>query len=216
MREFFLRFATAAALLVTFAATARAQTTQTTVVPPYEVGVGYQLLQIGEVCDDGTITQSCLPDRTYAFGLNADVVRNFGTVGLGVVGEVGFSRDSEDEVNFSIWQFGGGIRWTWRANPKFAPYGQLLLGWARSGLNDDASDFEASSTDFMVQPGVGVNYAINPRINLFGQLDLRRVHIGDVGVDDDDDFADLPISIEDVTRTDFRFVIGVRFGIGAT
>ena len=212
MREFFLRFATAAALLMTFAATARAQTTQTTVVPVYEVGVGYQLLQIGEVCDDGTITQSCLPDRTYPFGLNADVVRNFGTIGLGVVGELGFSRDSDNDVSFGIWQFGGGIRWTWRANPKFAPYGQFLLGAAHSSVSDDASGFEASSTDFMIQPGVGVNYAINPRINVFGQLDLRRVSIGDVGIDDE--FEEFPIAIEDVTRTDFRFVIGVRFGIG--
>lgn len=211
MREFFLRFATAAALLLTFAATARAQTTQTTVVPVYEVGVGYQLLQIGEICDDGTITQSCLPDRTYPFGLNADVVRNFGTIGLGVVGEVGFSRDSDNDVSFGIWQFGGGIRWTWRAN-KFAPYGQFLLGAAHSSVNDDVRGFEFSSTDFMLQPGVGANYVITPRINLFGQLDLRRVHVGDVGVDDE--FSEFDIEIQDVTRTDFRFVIGVRFGIG--
>ena len=212
MREFFLRFAAVAALSMTFAATAGAQTTQTIIVPVYEVGVGYQLLQTGEVCDDGTITQSCLPDRTYPFGLNADVVRNFGTIGLGVVGELGFSRDSENDVSFGIWQFGGGIRWTWRANPKFAPYGQFLLGAAHSSLSDDNDNFEASSTDFMLQPGVGVNYVINPAVNVFGQLDLRRVHFGDVGIDDD--FVDLPIEIEDVTRTDFRFVIGVRFGIG--
>ena len=212
MREFFLRFATAAALLLTFAATARAQTTQTTVVPVYEVGVGYQLLQIGEICDDGTITQSCLPDRTYPFGLNADVVRNFGTIGFGVVGELGFSRDSDNDVNFGIWQFGGGIRWTWRLNDKFAPYGQFLLGAAHSSVNDDVRGFEFSSTDLMLQPGVGVNYVITPRINVFGQLDLRRVHVGDVGVDDE--FSEFGIEIEDVTRTDFRFVIGVRFGIG--
>ena len=212
MRESILRSATAALVLMTFAATAHAQTTQTTVVPVYEVGVGYQLLQTGEVCDEGVITQSCLPDRTFPFGLNADVVRNFGTIGLGVVGEIGFSRDSENDVNFGMFQFGGGIRWTWRSTARFAPYGQFLLGGVRSSVSDDANNFEASTTDFMLQPGVGVNYALNERFNVFGQLDLRRVSVGDVGVDDE--FEELPISIEDVTRTDFRFIIGVRFGIG--
>jgi hypothetical protein len=211
MRESFLRLAVAAAVLLTFSATARAQTTQTTVVPVYEVGVGYQIVQTGEVCDEGVITQSCLPDRTYPFGLNFDVVRNFGTIGLGVVGEIGFSRDSDNDVNFGITEFGGGIRWTWRA-PRFAPYGQVLLGGSRSSVSEDVTNFDASSTDFMIQPGVGVNVALNERIGVFGQLDFRRVFVGDVGIDDE--FIELPIEIEDVTRTDFRFVIGVRFGIG--
>jgi hypothetical protein len=212
MREFYLRFASAAALLMTVASTAHAQTTQTTIVPVYEVGAGYQLVQTGEVCDEGTITQTCLTDRTFPFGLNFDVVRNFGTVGLGVVAELGFSRDSDDDVSFGLWQYGGGIRWTWRLNPKIAPYGQLLLGAARTSVNDDVNDFDASSTDFMLQPGVGLNFGVNERFSVFGQVDFRRMFLGDVGIDDD--FSELPIAVEDVTRTDFRLVFGVRFGIG--
>jgi hypothetical protein len=198
--------AMAAALFM--AAPASAQVTD---IPLYEVGIGYQLVRSGEVCDEGIITETCVPDRAFPFGLNGDVVRNFGAYGLGVVGEIGFSRDSEGDVSFGMWNFGAGIRWTGRNNPRIAPYGQLLIGVVRSSLSDDETNFDASTTDFMVQPGGGVNFLVNERVKVFGQVDLRRVSLGDVGTDDD--FTGLPILVEDVTRTDFRVVLGVRFGL---
>lgn len=210
MRKCFVRLTTAVALLMAFAGTARAQTTT---LPIYEVGLGYQLLRAGEICDDGVITETCVPDRTFPLGFNADVVRNFGSIGLGVVGELGFARDSEDDVKFGMLNFGGGIRWTGRANPTFSPYGQFLIGLVRNSVSVDDTDFDASSTDFMVQPGVGVNFVVNPRFNVFGQVDLRRVFVGDVGIDDD--LIELPIAVQDVTRTDFRVVLGVRFAVGS-
>jgi hypothetical protein len=197
--------------MMAFATAAGAQTT--TVLPVYEVGVGYQALRAGEICDDGVIVETCVPDRWFPFGLNVDVVRNFGSIGLGVVGEVGFSRDSEDDVSFGMWNFAGGIRWTGRVNPKFSPYGQFLIGGVRSSISADTPDFDASSTDFMLQPGAGVNFGLNDRFNAFAQFDLRRVALGEVGVDDD--LIELPITADDVTRNDFRFVLGIRFAVGS-
>src|SRR5688572_12119780 len=48
--------------------------------PTFELTGGYQVLHV--------------PDQTFPFGLNVDGARHYGAFGL--VGEVGFARDSED------------------------------------------------------------------------------------------------------------------------
>ena len=204
--------ALAACLVLSLAGAAGAQgvTTTTTVTPNLEFGVGYQLLRAGEVCDDGVVIQLCIPDRVFPFGLVVDVTRNFGA--FGIVGQGGWARDSDTDVSFSVWDFAGGLRWTSRSNPRYWPYGQLLVGVVRSRLTIElpgTSADEETAADFMLQPGVGMNFVVGAGWNLFGQVDFRHVFAGDVDVE----LAGLPLVIDGARRDDVRLFLGIRLGL---
>jgi hypothetical protein len=185
---------------------ASAQTLSTTEVPAFELGVGYQVLTAGEVCDEGVVTQVCIPDRTYPLGLAVDLARNYGAFAL--VGELGWARDTEGLADFSVWDIAGGLRFTIRAHERIRPYGQILLGAVISRVNLDVPGFDSTSaTDFMVQPGGGVNFVLGDRVSLFAQADYRRVFVGDVDFDDE---IGVPIVVPDASRNDIRIVAGLR------
>jgi len=190
----------------------------TTTMPTFEFGAGYQLLKIGQVCNDDPIQQSCTPDRTLPIGVAVDGVRNFGALGL--VGEGGWSYDTDTQdvvaspafgLDFktNVWHLAGGGRFTSRKSAKFWPYGQLLAGVVGTRVSGDAvdvlnaGDSSVSHTSFMLQPGAGATWVVGEGWGVFGQVDYRRVWLND------DDTGTAFGNLSD-GRNDFRFVIGFR------
>jgi hypothetical protein len=180
----------------------------TSASPTFEVGIGYQVLRAGEVCatDDD---DNCASSHTFPLGFAIDGVRNFGHVG--VVGEVGWSRDSDDidgiddaSISENIFHYAGGLRWTAHNTGRAWPYGQILIGGATvhssldlNGSSDD-TDTSDTRTRFILQPGVGVTVVGGDGWGVFGQVDYRRLFLKE----DDDGSSG---------RNDFRVAVGVRF-----
>lgn len=139
--------------------------TGTTTTPTWEVSFGYQAVR-------GS-------DQTFPFGLNVDGARNFGTWGL--VGELGFARDSTDvlgsDINMTLWNVGAGPRWSWRGAGRVWPFAQVLVGAAHARASVETAGVEISDSDsrFMVQPGIGVNVLGGDGWGIVGQVDYRRV-----------------------------------------
>jgi hypothetical protein len=194
---------------LTASASAQVAITATTPTPKYEVSFGYQLFRAGEVCGEeqvvnGQVVETCFPDRVFPFGLAGDFVYNFGSIGLGVVGQGGWSRDSEDDLNFRSRQVAGGLRWTSRRAMRFAPFGQFLIGGIFSSLSvdddGDDDDDDNGTSNFMIMPGVGAVFAASGTWGFVGQVDLQRVFI-----DEGDNF--------DTSRNDIRVFLGVRLSI---
>jgi hypothetical protein len=196
----------AAAAFVGFVGPAGAQVaiTATTPTPTYEISVGYQLFRAGEVCGEdqivgGEVVQTCRPDRVFPLGFAVDVARNFGTLGLGVVGDFGWSHDSEDELSVTSWHLAGGLRWSGRKTG-LSPFGQFLLGGVFNSFSDDVgTDFEGDN-HFMLQPGGGVVFAAESGWGFVGQVDLRHV------------FLDEETSLAS-SRNDLRVFLGIRIAL---
>jgi hypothetical protein len=224
MKNRLLTLAATTAVLLGLTASASAQATPaqtkpavaatTTTTPTFELSAGYQFLRTGQVCDDSAITQTCAADRSYPFGLAVDAVRNFGA--LGIVGEGGWSYDSDSEtlggsaLDFKVnsWHLAGGGRYTSRRSPKLWPYGQFLVGMVQDHLSGDAVDFisggSVTHTSFMLQPGVGVNYVLGDGWGIVGAIDYRRVFLSQ-----DSNSSD-PLRNLSGGRNDFRLFIGFR------
>ena len=190
----------------------------TTTMPTFEFGAGYQLLKIGQVCNDDPIQQSCTPDRTLPIGVAVDGVRNFGALGL--VGEGGWSYDTDTQdvvaspafgLDFktNVWHLAGGGRFTSRKSAKFWPYGQLLAGVVGTRVSGDAvdvlnaGDSSVSHTSFMLQPGAGATWVVGDGWGVFGQVDYRRVWLNA------DDTVTAFSNLSD-GRNDFRLFLGFR------
>ncbi len=199
--------AAATAFVLGFVGPAGAQVaiTATTPTPTYEISVGYQLFRAGEVCGDeeivgGVVVETCRPDRVFPLGFAGDVARNFGTLGLGVVGDVGWSHDSEDELSVTSWHLAGGLRWASHKAGRLSPFGQFLLGGVFNSFSDDVgTDFEGDS-HFMLQPGGGVVFTAENGWGFVGQVDLRHVFL-----DEDSNLAS--------SRNDLRVFLGIRFAL---
>jgi hypothetical protein len=102
--------------------------------------------------------------ETSSVGAHFDVARQVQQLtnsDVQALGEIGFNHF--EGATFSSFLVGG--RWTGHVNPKTSPFLQLLLG-----LNH-----VSESSDFAIQPGVGVDYAWSPNLTLRAQLDFRRV-----------------------------------------
>ena len=117
-RAFDFWFAVAFVLVAAATATAQqpAPTPASTGTPTYELSGGYQLLHVR--------------DSMFPFGLNVDAARHYGKLGL--VGEIGFALDSEDEAGIeasaTAWNFGVGGRWTGFNSGRVWPFAQVLIG----------------------------------------------------------------------------------------
>jgi opacity protein-like surface antigen len=121
---------------------------------------------------------------TSSAGAHFDIAKNVGMID--VVGEVGFNHF--DGVTVSSYLAGG--RWAFKAsNPKVAPFVQVLLGAAHYG----ADDF--GSTEFALQPGIGVDFATSNAFKIRGQYDYRRI-------------------FSDGGSNDNRLSVGLVFGFG--
>jgi opacity protein-like surface antigen len=172
-------FVLAALLTVSFAVPAAAQG---------DLGAGVSFLRDSEETGVGFTID-------YAHDISAN-----GPAAISLVGDLGWNS-----FDFgSTTSFMGGVRVASRANPTFSPFGQFLIGAVRSSLSDDicdddlaeAFDESCSSTDLAFAPGVGVNIAVNPQVNLRAQVDF------------------LIIKFEDETENATRFWFGVVLPVG--
>lgn len=171
MKKCVLTLAAMAALVLGVTVPASAQSTTTS--PTFELSAGYQFFKTtGDF------------DQSYPLGFAVDAARNFGN--LGVVAEGGWSYDSEDlnDSKFNLFTLAGGLRWTGRKSPKVWPYAQVLAGAAighssATVLGEDLSDTE---TNFLLQPGAGVNFVVGDGLGVFGAVDYRRIFVEDQGV----------------------------------
>jgi hypothetical protein len=187
-----------------------ATSTGTSDQPTFEVGLGYQVVRAGEICFDDD-EEDCGSAQTFPLGFAIDGIRNFGR--LGVVGEVGWSRDSDDlsigvdqgTSSQNAFHYAAGLRVTGHNPGRFWPYGQVLVGGmtVRSSVDFDDEQLEdlvggsQTKTRFIIQPGVGATVIGGDGWGVFGQVDYRRVFLKE-----DDDGAS--------GRNDIRVFFGLR------
>ena len=138
-----------------------------------------------------SVTVGCqalhLPDDWVTAGVNVDVAKHVSS-NWNIVGEFGLAHDGgvEGTDGFSIYNFGGGVRWSAsRSGP--SPFAQLLAGVQASTAAID-TDFA-----FMLQPGAGVHIPMGDRWGLSAQVDYR------------------PVFYQEETVNEMRFVIGARW-----
>jgi hypothetical protein len=139
-----------------------------------------------------------VPDRT-GVGFTVDVAKEFAVMGkaaIAGVGDFSFHSFGEDTANlepgFSETTFGGGIRVIGKAQ-KAQFFGQVVFGAMAERISDCT---DCNSTNFMIMPGFGVNFAATPKIMIRGQVDFPQVKF-----DEEWDNAT-------------RFWFGVVFGFG--
>jgi hypothetical protein len=84
---------------------------------------------------------------------------------LALVGEAGFTH--ADGATLMSFQGGVRVRLALRANPKLAPFAQVLAGVEHCSA--------CQYTTFAFQPGFGVLYGVTPRVGIVAQLDFRIV-----------------------------------------
>jgi len=148
---------------------------------PIHVSVGYQMLHI--------------PDETYPDGLAAAISGR--ESGLTWAGEVGWSRDNQNEPGvdgtLAFFEYGAGPRWTATLS-KARPFVQVLAGGVRTSANltVNGAPLHDSDNAFMLQPGVGVVVPFGSRWGVIGQGDYRRVFFKEEG------------------ENEFRLLLGVR------
>ena len=213
MKNRMMSLAVASAMVFGFAGTAAAQTTTTT-TPTFELSAGYQFLRTGEVCTDDSVVQVCAPpEQNFPFGIVVDAARNFGR--FAIAGEAGWSYKGDEQsflddgvtvdedLKFNTWHIGAGPRFNFGGD-QFRPFVQVLAGIIQDRVNSDLLG-DSSNTSFMLQPGVGGTWVLGDGWGVVGQVDYRRVFLGDEEVDDDD--LDLDLS---TGRNDFRIFIGIR------
>ena len=145
--------------------------------PRFELTGGYQLLHV--------------PDETLPFGLNVDGAWNRGKM-LGIVGEAGWTTDSEDGFRVHVWNFGAGPRFNARPmGGKVWPFAQGLFGLVHTRGGGD------SDTRFALQFGGGANVNAGDGWGVVFQGDYRRV------------FIDEP-QIDVTGENQYRFFTGIR------
>lgn len=219
MRNRLFSYAAVAALVLGSAGSAAAQgASGTTTTPTFELSAGYQFLRTGEVCTDSSTVQVCAPpEQNFPFGLAVDAARNFGRFAL--VGEAGWSIKKDDQtvsvgegteeidLTFNAWHLAGGPRVNFGGD-KFRPFAQILAGVGQDRVNSDAGD--SSTTNFILQPGIGGTIVMGDGWGIVGQIDYRRVFLGDNDdLDELDDLEDLEDELSN-GRNDFRIFIGFR------
>ena len=179
----------------------------TSLAPTYELTGGYQFLHAGE-------------DLNFPFGLNVDGAWNVSPA-FGLVAEIGWAFKTEevedltftDDISLHEWTFGVGPRWNGRGEGRVWPFAQVLVGAAVARASGEVAGLDVSDTQthFMVQPGAGVNIIGGDGWGIVGQVDYRRLFVGD---DDEDDFDDEDVDDDeddgDNGENQFRVFIGVR------
>jgi hypothetical protein len=174
----------------------------TTTAPTFELTGGYQFLRAGE-------------DLNFPFGLNVDAAWSYRS-NLSLVGEIGWAFKTEDsvlvddDINLHEWTFGVGPRWNGRGDGRAWPFAQVLVGAAVARATGAVGglDLSETQTHFMVQPGVGVNILAGDGWGVVGQVDYRRIFVGD---DDDDDLDDEDGDDDGGDgENQFRVFIGIR------
>jgi hypothetical protein len=102
-----------------------------------------------------------------ALGAHFDVAKSLGMVD--VVGEIGFNHF--DGATVSSYQVGPRFNVGYAKSSKFTPFVQFLLGgWHCCG-----------DSEFVIQPGVGVDFGSNRGFDIRVQYDYRRIFFEDEG-----------------------------------
>jgi opacity protein-like surface antigen len=138
-----------------------------------EVSGGYQALDT--------------PDRTFPTGWYVDVAANVNSW-FGVVGEVGSAYKSERQqisinqtvdVKYRRDTFMGGVRLSWRIDPRVVLFHNVLVGRERASRTDAAGvPLSPSETKFALQPNLGVNFMVTDKVGVRMAADFRRVFLG--------------------------------------
>jgi hypothetical protein len=100
-----------------------------------------------------------------------------------VVGEFGLNRFEEATATSYL----GGVRVQGKLANRVLPYGQFLIG----------AEHCCESTNLALQPGFGVDVAINPYLNVRAQVDFRNVRYED-----------------DINETYQRYTVGISIPVG--
>jgi hypothetical protein len=95
-----------------------------------------------------------------------NTLKTTGNGRIGVVGDVGFNHFSVEGFGSSLVTVMGGARYTFTTSGKVIPYGEFLLGIARSG-----SDF-GSNTNFDPGIGFGLDVAWKENLNFRGAVNF--------------------------------------------
>jgi len=130
--------ASATVLLTACAGTASAQTTDAT------LGISYSFLRYLEGADFN------LP-----VGWLISFAKPIDRSAISLVGELAGNYRSEFGETLKVHTFQGGLRLSGRTAPGVNPFAQILLG----GMNTGCCG--GSSTNFMIEPGVGVDLAMS-------------------------------------------------------
>jgi opacity protein-like surface antigen len=73
-----------------------------------------------------------------------------------------------------------GPRFSYRTNSRFTPFGHVLMGEGYDSETDNtplgAAPFHHAKSSFVWKTGVGVDYALNPRLALRTQTDFVHTH----------------------------------------
>lgn len=146
-------------------------------------------------------------DQTLPIGWSLDIATNLNGP-WSVVGEVSGAykveedRDLGTDVRLSLYSLGTGARWSSRVATRIVPFLQALAGAARTRAHTNILGTKVgdSSTEFMLQPGGGVNVRLNHGFGIVGQVDYRRIFL-----DREDD--------RESGQNQFRVLVGVRFGL---
>jgi hypothetical protein len=94
-------------------------------------------------------------------GFTVDYAQSLGSPTVKLVGDLGLNRFEGTTVSSYL----GGVRVQGAIHERASLFGQFLIG------GENCCD----STDLAFQPGVGLNIAINPMLNLRAQVDFRTV-----------------------------------------
>jgi len=136
--------------------------------PLWETSLGWSFLRVsGEFLDTNS-----------AVGWNVSVAGNV-SPWLGIVGDVTGNYKSEstvsDDVGMTIYSFTGGPRFSARTAASAAvPFAEFLVGFTRTSLDTGRVGDGASSTEFTIQPGGGVDIG-NQRVAARLSFAWRRV-----------------------------------------
>jgi opacity protein-like surface antigen len=162
-------------------------------VPRAQVAGGYQALRF----TDGT-------DQTFAKGWFVDVLGNI-THHLGAVSQRRATYNSIDEpmalqgavrqstVDLTALEYMGGVRVSARPSPAVTPFAQVLVGGVRGSASVSASTTNgghtffqtttgASTTDWGVQTGGGVNVFVTEQIGIRAGADYQRIFAESQGI----------------------------------
>jgi hypothetical protein len=151
-----------------------------------------------------------MDEGSTATGLSVNAnkdLRSQGKIAIGLAGDFGWHRFTETdegvEAKATITSFLVGPRITGTANETFAPFGQVLAGFARVGVSAefDGEDLgSVSGSGFGFSVGGGLNMKVHERMNFLVQIDF--VH------------ANIEIEGENANVNATRFLVGVTARIG--
>ena len=150
--------------------------------PKVEISGGYQTLHA--------------LDKTLPAGWYVEIARNVNRW-FGVVGEVGSAYTTNSErisnnqiadVASTLHTFMGGVRLSARLSRRIVLVHPVLVGGAHASVRTDAGaqPLRSSETQFALQPGLGINWAVTEAFGIRVGADYRRVVIGADRIDDNE------------------------------